>query len=39
MIVGLNITKNEDKFKYLKSLIELEKLKDVILIHIKNEAD
>ena len=29
----------KDKFKYLKSLIELEKLKDVILIHIKNEAD
>ena len=39
MIVGLNITKNKEKYKYLKSFIEIEKLRDVTIIHIENDND
>ena len=39
MIVGLNITKNKEKYKYLKSFIEIEKLRDVRIIHIENDND
>ncbi len=39
MIIGLHITKNEEKFKYLKSLINKKTLKNIDILHIKNNQD
>ena len=36
MVIGLQITKNKDKYKKLQSLIETSQLKDISFIHISD---
>ena len=39
MLIGLQITKNENKYKKLISLIDKTRIKDISFIHIKDEQD